>query len=104
TPPRPPRKAYPARVAPDVSAPPDTRPALSLSLQDAVARTLENNLDIAVQRYDPQDSAEAVRELKGFYDPLLAATLSKTSATRPGTDFFSGGAKGDTDKKVWKPG
>src|SRR4029453_12122213 len=101
TPPRPPRKAYPARVAPDVSAPPDTRPALSLSLQDAVARTLENNLDIAVQRYDPQDAAEAVRELKGFYDPLLTSTISRSSSSRPPIDPFARVDQVETDVDIY---
>jgi hypothetical protein len=30
------------------------RPTLPLSLQETVARTLENNLDIAVERFDPR--------------------------------------------------
>jgi outer membrane protein TolC len=82
----------------------DTRPVLSLSLQDAVARTLENNIDIAVQRYDPQDAAEAVNELKGFYDPLLTSTLTRSSATRPASDFFSGAPELETDVNIYNFG
>lgn len=82
----------------------DTRPILSLSLQDAVARALENNIDIAVNRYDPQDAAEAVNELKGFYDPLLTSTISRSSATRPASDFFSGAPEVDTDVDIYNFG
>ncbi len=82
----------------------DTRPVLSLSLQDAVARTLENNIDIAVNRYDPQDAAEAVNELKGFYDPLLTSLISRSSATRPASDFFSGAPEVETDVDVYNFG
>ncbi|MET0552230.1 MAG: TolC family protein [Vicinamibacteria bacterium] len=73
------------------------RPTLSLSLQDAVARTLENNLDIAVQRFEPEDQAEAVKQLRGFYDPLLTSTLRRASSTEPARDVFSGGENVDSD-------
>src|SRR5262245_12373220 len=79
----------------------DTRPVLSLSLDEAVARTLEHNVDIAVNRYDPQDAAEAVRELKGFYDPLLTSLISRSSATRPASDFFSGAPEVETDVDIY---
>ncbi|HET9316061.1 MAG TPA: TolC family protein [Vicinamibacteria bacterium] len=82
----------------------DTRPVLSLSLQDAVARALEHNIDIAVSRYDPQDAAEAVKELKGFYDPLLTSTISRSSATRPASDFFGGVAELETDVDIYNFG
>ena len=94
--------AYP-KPAP-LPVPEDTRPVLSLSLQDAVARALENNIDIAVQRFDPQDATEAVRELKGFYDPLLTSTLSRSSATRPASDFFSGAPELETDVSIYNFG
>jgi outer membrane protein TolC len=45
------------------------RPALELSLDDVVQRALENNLTIIVEKYNPEDAAEAVREVKGVYDP-----------------------------------
>jgi outer membrane protein len=91
--------------AQNVPAPPvDPRPVLSLSLQDAVARTLEHNVDIAVQRYEPEDAAEAVRQLRGFYDPLLTSTLRRSSATNPASDFFSGAAKVESDVNLYNFG
>jgi outer membrane protein TolC len=82
----------------------DTRPVLPLSLDEAVARALEHNVDIAVNRYDPQDAAEAVRELKGFYDPLLTSLISRSSATRPASDFFSGAPEVETDVDIYNFG
>jgi outer membrane protein TolC len=84
--------------------PPDPRPVLSLSLQDAVARTLEHNVDIAVQRYEPEDAAEAVRQLRGFYDPLLTSTIRRSSSTNPAADFFSGAAKVESDVNLYNFG
>lgn len=80
------------------------RPTLPLSLQETVARTLENNLDIAVERFDPQDQAEAVRQLRGFYDPLLRTTLSRTSSTSPADSAFSGAEKVESDVDVYNIG
>ena len=51
---------------------------LDLSLDEAVARALENNVDIAVERYNPEQSAQDVIAAQGYYDPFLFANLSKT--------------------------
>ncbi len=80
------------------------RPTLSLTLQDAVARTLENNLDIAVQRYEPEDQAEAVKQLRGFYDPIVRSTLSRQSSTSPADSAFSGAEKVESDVNVYNFG
>ena len=51
---------------------PDPRPVLELSLQDAVARALENNADIAVQKLNPQIGEENLQAGQGR---LRAAAL-----------------------------
>lgn len=94
--------AAPATPVPTPTPGPEAeRPTLSLTLQDAVARTLENNLDIAVQRYEPEDQAEAVRQLRGFYDPLLRSTLTRASSTSPADSAFSGAEKVESDTNVY---
>jgi outer membrane protein TolC len=70
-------------------APPD-RPILELSLDDAVKRTLENNNDIAVERYNPELSEESIRLYRGAYDPLLISTVNQNSRTSPATNAFTG--------------
>ncbi len=77
---------------------------LSLSLDEAVARALENNADIAVERYNPEMSAEDVRGAEGYYDPFLFATLTKSSTDTKGTNLFSGGATVNTKTDVWNFG
>ena len=77
---------------------------LSLSLDEAVARALENNADIAVERYNPELSAENVRAAEGYYDPFLFATLTKSSTDTKGTNLFSGGATVNTKTGLWNFG
>src|SRR6266571_6302984 len=61
------------------------RPTLELTLDDAVKRALENNADIAVERYNPDSSKESVRQTQGYYDPFLSSTLNKNRTIVPGT-------------------
>jgi outer membrane protein TolC len=79
-------------------------PVLQLTLEDAVKRAMENNVDIAVQRYEPQDSELAIKQARGVYDPLLSSTVSKNSQTDPARNAFSGGEKVDTDTTVFNFG
>ncbi|HEU0108650.1 MAG TPA: TolC family protein [Vicinamibacteria bacterium] len=71
---------------------PDGRPVLDLSLDDAVKRTLENNADIAVERYNPEESDYNVRQLKGYYEPYVISTLGQRSNTQPASNAFAGAA------------
>jgi outer membrane protein len=73
-----------------ISPPPDGRPTLQLSLDDAVKRTLENNADIAVDRYDPESSDYNVRQLQGYYEPYVTSTIADRSQTSPATSAFTG--------------
>jgi outer membrane protein TolC len=77
---------------------------LPLSLDEAVARALENNVDIAVERYNPEQSAQDVIAAEGYYDPFLFANLSKTSTDTKGTNFFSGGDVVNTKTGLWNFG
>jgi outer membrane protein len=80
------------------------RPVLELSLEEAVKRAMDNNLDIRVESYNPLSSAEEVRSAEGYYDPLLSAYLDKNSQTTPQSSAFSGGDKVDTDGATWNFG
>jgi outer membrane protein len=62
---------------------------LELSLDQAVERALENNTDIAIQRFNPESSAESVREARGVYDPTFTSTLTRQSAQSPQSNVFS---------------
>ena len=82
--------------APTPSPALDPRPVLELTLDEAVRRTLENNVDIAVERFNPEASVLNIDELRGFYEPVLTSLLTKNSTARPGSNAFSGGQSVDT--------
>lgn len=71
------------------------RPTLELSLQEAVARALDGNADIAVEKYNPQASAQDVRAAEGVYDPFFLGTVNQTSRKTPAQDVFAGNAVPD---------
>jgi outer membrane protein len=83
-------------VDPQLTAPQPEGPELRLSLEEAVKRTLENNTDIAVERFNPEDSAEQIRQVVGNYDVFLTANVGKVSETDPPRNAFSGGDKVNT--------
>ena len=74
---------------------------LYLSLQDAIALSLENNLDIAIQRYGPQlaDAAIELTEAGGFARGVSttvtagpASSTVSSAGTTPGTTQSAGAA------------
>jgi len=80
------------------------RPVLELSLDEAVRRALENNVDIAVERFSPEEAASTVKQAEGVYDPYFASTLRKTSTIQPQRSVFTGGDKVETDSFVYNFG
>jgi len=82
----------------------DSGPVLPLTLDDVVRRAMENNVDIAVERYSPQASEQAIKQAKGVYDPLLLSNVNWTSQTDPARNAFSGGEKVDTDTLIYNVG
>jgi outer membrane protein TolC len=75
----------PATGAAQTQAPPDTRPVVQLTLDDAIALALERNLDIAVQRLNPQLSDIAIASARAVYSPNLTSTVGNQSSSRPPT-------------------
>jgi outer membrane protein TolC len=88
--------SYPAAPAAPVATA-EEGPALPLTLDDVVKRALENNVDIAVERFTPQDRELAVKQARGVYDPVLISAVNKNSQTDPARNAFSGGEKVNTD-------
>jgi outer membrane protein len=80
------------------------RPTLQMSLDEAVKRALDNNVDIAVDRYNPELSVQGVRSAEGYYDPFLFSTLNHVSSDSPGTSAISGGTVVTTKQDVWNFG
>jgi len=63
---------------------------LRLSLDDAVRMGLENNLDLRVDRLDPQIAAERVGQAKAAFTPSLTALFSRNSNLAPPSNFLVG--------------
>jgi len=80
------------------------RPRLELSLEETVKRALENNANIAVERFDPEASAQSVREARGAYDPFLTSTISLSNRTELATSAFSGATEVETETTIYNFG
>jgi outer membrane protein TolC len=76
------------------SAAGDTRPIVRLSLDEAVKLALDNNLDIAVQRLNPQINDIAIASIRAVYHPSLTSQIGTQSTTTPSTSTIIGNAVG----------
>jgi outer membrane protein TolC len=70
----------------------DNRPVVALTLDDAVKFALDRNLDIAVQRLNPEINDIAYASIKSVYHPSLTSLISTASTTNPSTSTVSGGS------------
>lgn len=59
---------------------------LALSLKDAIAMGVENNLDVEVQRHDPYIAGQRAEGSWGAYDPELFGDWSYGSVENPNTN------------------
>jgi len=65
----------------------------SLSLDDAVKMALEKNLDIAVQRLNPQTYDLAIASVKAAYLPTVTSLIGRQSQASPPVSLLTGGAQ-----------
>jgi outer membrane protein len=68
----------------------ETRPTVRLSLDEAVKLALDRNLDIAVQRLNPQINDIAIASIRSIYHPSLTSTVLTQSQTNPATNTIAG--------------
>jgi outer membrane protein len=64
---------------------------VTYSLQDVVKTTLENNLDIQVQRFNPQISESLIETQEAVFSPILNFSARESENTQPGSSQLSGG-------------
>jgi outer membrane protein TolC len=79
---------------------PGQGPTVGLTLEDAVKFALERNLDISVQRLNPQLQDITIASARTFYSPTLTSTLSQASNSSAPTNqlAISAGGGGVTNK------
>ena len=70
----------------------DPRPVVAITLDEAIKLALDRNLDIAVQRLNPQTFDYSIASLQAFYRPSLTSQVARNSATNPSTNTISGGS------------
>lgn len=70
---------------------------LSLALDDAIQRALERNLDIAVQRINPQIVDLNLAETLAFYRPTVGFNVDNRSQSYPASTQLDGGDITQTD-------
>jgi outer membrane protein len=66
-------------------------PRVSLTLEDAVKRALENNLDIAVERIGQQVFDVNMASIRSVYSPTVSSLVSSQSSKNASTTTISGG-------------
>src|SRR5216683_1765680 len=77
---------------------------LSLSLNEAIKRALENNNDIEVARDDVRFAETQLRVLEGVYDPFFALTPQFDKRITPQQSSLGGGRGGTTTTTTYSLG
>ncbi len=67
-----------------------TRQVVALTLDDAVKLALDRNLDIAVQRLNPQINDLSVLRIRSVYQPSLVSTFNRQSVSTPANTTLAG--------------
>jgi len=70
-----------------------------LSLQDAIALALEKNLDLQIEKYNPEVADAQIAFQKGIFYPTLSSLIQSESSTRPSNSDLQG-APQISDKNI----
>jgi outer membrane protein TolC len=82
--------------------PPGTE--VGLSLDDATARALERNLELAVERLNPQTFDLNIARLEASYRPTFTSLFGVQSRIQPPTSTLNGGFIVDNDTTTYNTG
>ncbi len=86
--------AFPQGASPSpAQAPADSAagPTRRLSVDEAVALALEQNLNVQVERINPQLQDLAIAQVRGNYAPSVTSFIAGTGNNTPPSSFLSGG-------------
>ena len=96
-----------ARAEADQTRPANPPPAgqnVELTLDDAVERALDRNLQLAVERLNPQTFDLSVARLQSVYRPTLTSQIGQQSRINPPTSTLNGGTIVDNDTTTYNTG
>jgi outer membrane protein len=85
----------------------DGRPVVRLGLDEAVTFALERNLDISVQRLNPEINDIAIASINSVYHPALTSTIAESSTNGTPQNILqlsSGGQGTNTNQLVYNGG
>ena len=82
--------------------PPGTR--VDLTLDDATARAFERNLDIAVERLNPQTFDLNIARIRAAYRPTATSTIGQFSRVQPPTSTLNGGFRVNNETSTYNSG
>lgn len=81
------------------AVPPDLgRPLVEMSLQDAIDRALERNLDLQTARLAPRMQQYALQSAQAAFTPTLSGSYGYNNSTRQSTSQLDGGARTTTER------
>jgi outer membrane protein len=72
-------------------APPPPGTEVDLTLQEATTRALERNLELAVERLNPQTFDLNIARLRAAYQPLATTQFNQRAVVQPPTNQLNGG-------------
>jgi len=77
---------------------------VELTLDDAVERALDRNLELTVERMNPTTFDLSLARIKAVYRPTLTSTLGQQSRINPPTSTLNGGSVVDNDTTTYNMG
>jgi outer membrane protein len=81
-------------AAPQAGQAVDTRPSLALTLDDAIKLALDRNLDIQVQRLNPQTFDFSIAAIESVYRPTITSTVGAQSFANASNSTINGAIAG----------
>jgi outer membrane protein TolC len=94
-------RAEQTRPATPITAP---GPNVELTLDEATARALERNLDIAVERLNPQSQELVLARVRASYLPTFTSAFGQQSRINPPNSTLNGGNIVDNDTTTYNAG
>jgi outer membrane protein TolC len=77
---------------------------VNLTLDEATARALERNLDIAVERLNPQTFDLNIARIRAAYRPTAVSTIGQFSRVQPPTSTLNGGLRVENTTTTYNSG
>jgi len=71
----------------------EARPVIQLTVEQAVKMALDNNIELSIERLNPQLQDLSLAQTRGAYRPTLNSTVNANSAMPLPTSLLNGGAR-----------